>query len=185
MNPHWVEYKALMRGDGAFSDSLMAVIIFKRKLSAVMKFIQNGEVLGRATAFVWRMECQKRGLPNAHVLFWTDFNTQDIRGVESVINVRYPRRSPFLNDQAMVSDFQELIDAYQIYHHSKRGRLLNGNCPFAYPQKIAEHTRIRGHKHHFARDAEEGKIVPHNPMLLAHFRCHHRLEVIHSEQCIG
>jgi hypothetical protein len=27
--------------------------------------------------------------------------------------------------------------------------------------------------------------VPHNPSLLASFRAHHCLEVIHSEQCIG
>jgi hypothetical protein len=45
--------------------------------------------------------------------------------------------------------------------------------------------RIRGHNHHFARDAEEGNIVPHNPSLLASFRLHHCLRVIHSEQCIG
>jgi hypothetical protein len=37
----------------------------------------------------------------------------------------------------------------------------------------------------FARDDQEILIVPHNPLLLASFRCHHCLEVIHSEQCIG
>jgi hypothetical protein len=50
---------------------------------------------------------------------------------------------------------------------------------------MAGHTRILGHNYHFARDAEEGNIVPHNPSLLASFRVHHCLEVIHSEQCIG
>jgi hypothetical protein len=50
---------------------------------------------------------------------------------------------------------------------------------------MAEHTRIRGHNYHFARDAEEGNIIPRNPSLLASFRAHACLKVIHSEQCIG
>jgi hypothetical protein len=85
----------------------------------------------------------------------------------------------------MVSDFRQLIDAYQIHHHYKRCRLPNGKCRFGYPQEMAGHTRIRGHNYRFARDAEEGNIVPHNPSLLVSFRAHHCLEVIYSEQCIG
>jgi hypothetical protein len=37
----------------------------------------------------------------------------------------------------------------------------------------------------FARTADACEIVPHNPVLLAQFRCHHCLEVIHSDQAIG
>jgi hypothetical protein len=50
---------------------------------------------------------------------------------------------------------------------------------------MTRHTRIRGHNYLFARDAEEGNVVPHTPLLLASFRAYHCLEVIHSEQCIG
>jgi hypothetical protein len=85
----------------------------------------------------------------------------------------------------MVSDFRQMIHAYQIHHHSKHRRLPNGKCRFDYPQEMSGHTRIPGHNYHFARDAEEGNIVPDNPSLLAFFRVHHCLEVIHSEQCIG
>jgi hypothetical protein len=45
-------------------------------------------------------------------------------------------------------------------------------------------TRICGRNHLFARDAQETLIVPYNPLLLAYFRCHHCLKVIHSGQCI-
>jgi hypothetical protein len=127
----------------------------------------------------------QRGLPRAHILFWTDFDTQDIDAVDAVINARYPKNSRFFNDQGIVSDFRQLINAYQIHHHSKRCQLPNGNYGFDYPQEMAGHTRFRGHNYHFARDAEEGNIVPQNPSLLASFRAHHCLEVIHSEQSIG
>jgi hypothetical protein len=54
-----------------------------------------------------------------------------------------------------------------------------------YPQEMAGHTRIHGHNYHFARDSEEGNIMPHDPSLLALVQACHCLEVIHSEQCNG
>jgi hypothetical protein len=150
-----------------------------------MKFITNRQILGKISAFLWRIEYQKRGLPHAHILFWSDFDTEDIHAVESVVNVRYPKDSPFLEHEGMVSDFRTLIDRYQIHHHSKRCQLPDGQCRFGYPQEVSARTRIRHHNYHFARDSEETNIVPHNPLILAYFRCHHCLEVIRSEQCIG
>jgi hypothetical protein len=171
-----------MRDDGVFADSAIAVIIFKIKFSALMNFIQKHQILGKVSAFVWRFEHQKRGLPHAHILFWTDFDTQDI---DAVINATYPKNAPFFNDQGMVLDFRQLIEAYQIHHHSKRCQLPNGNCRFGYPQEMAGHTRIRGHNYLFTWDAEKGNIVLHNPLLLTSIRAHHCLEVIRSEQCFG
>jgi hypothetical protein len=52
MNPHWPDYKALMRADGVFADSAIAVIIFKIKLSALINFIQKRQILGKVSAFV-------------------------------------------------------------------------------------------------------------------------------------
>jgi hypothetical protein len=48
-----------MRCDGVFADSAITAIIFKIKLSALMNFIQKHQILGRVSAFVWRIECQK------------------------------------------------------------------------------------------------------------------------------
>jgi hypothetical protein len=69
MNPYWAEYHGLKRDRGTFSDSAMTVIVFKAKLSALMKFIKDHEILGKVSDFVWRIEHQKRVLPQAHILF--------------------------------------------------------------------------------------------------------------------
>jgi hypothetical protein len=66
------------------------VMDFKAKLSALMKFIKDHEILGKVSGFVWRIEYQRRGLPHACILFWIDFDTQDIHTVEAVINIRFP-----------------------------------------------------------------------------------------------
>jgi hypothetical protein len=126
MNPYWVDYQALKGDDASFSDLAMTAIVFKTKLSALMKFIQQREILGKISAFVWRIEYQKRALPYAHILFLSDFDTQDVHAVETVINVRYPKDSPFPDDEGIVTDFRQLIDLYQIHHHSKRCRLPSG-----------------------------------------------------------
>jgi hypothetical protein len=84
----------------------MSVIIFKATFSALMKFIQQKQILGKISAFVWRIEYQKTWLPHTHILFWTDFDTQNIPHVEVVINVRYSKRSTFFAHDVMVSDFR-------------------------------------------------------------------------------
>jgi hypothetical protein len=185
MNPYWPEYQALKRESGNFGDSAIMAIVFKEKLSALMTFLKKRRTLGTILAFVWRIEYQRRGLPHAHLLFWTDFETQIVESVDSVINVRYPKVSPFLNDGEQVADLRVLIESYQKHHHSRRCGVPPGPCRFGYPQRPAPHTTIRRLRYCFARDADGGDIVPHNPLVLAHFRCHHCLEVIHSDQAIG
>jgi hypothetical protein len=59
VNPHWPDYQALKRGDDVFADLAMAPIIFKTKLSRLMKFIQKKKLFGKVSAFLWRIEYQK------------------------------------------------------------------------------------------------------------------------------
>jgi hypothetical protein len=112
MNPHWPDHQALKRGDDVLADSAMGSIIFKTKLSAVMKFILKKIIFGKVSAFVWRIEHQKRGLLHTHILFWSDFDTQDLHIVETVTKIRYPTDSPFPDNEGMVTDFRQLINSY-------------------------------------------------------------------------
>jgi hypothetical protein len=89
-----------MRGNGVFPDSAIAAITSKIKLSALMNFIQEHQILGKVSGFVWRIDYQKRGLPHAHIIFWTDFDTQEIDAVDAVTNARYPKNSPLLMTKA-------------------------------------------------------------------------------------
>jgi hypothetical protein len=82
--------------------------------------IDSEESDGRKCASLW-MENRvlKRGLSHGHILFGTDFDTQNMNAGEAVINVRYPKYSSFFDDHGMVSDFRQLIDVYQMDHYSK------------------------------------------------------------------
>jgi hypothetical protein len=102
-----------------------------------------------------------------------------MNAVDAAINAKYQKHSPFLHDKGMMSEFCQLIDAYQIHYHSKRCQLSNGKCRFDYPQEIGEQTRIHRRDRQFARDAEKENTIPRNHSLLASFRVHHSLEVVH------
>jgi hypothetical protein len=52
MNPYWIEYQALKRGSTNYDDSAMTAMIFKMKFSALMKFLEKRQVLGKISAFV-------------------------------------------------------------------------------------------------------------------------------------
>jgi hypothetical protein len=185
LNPHWMDFQALKRGEGNYADSAMAPMIFRLKLNALLRFVQSERILGETRAFVWRVECQKRGLPHAHILFWTEYDTADMAVVDEAVSVPMPRESPFSKDRDFVADFRALILLSQVHSHSKRCASANGRCQFGYPQTPARETCIRGHSYVFKRNPGEENIVPHNARILASFRCHHCLEVIHSDQCIG
>jgi hypothetical protein len=54
-----------------------------------MKFIQKKKILENLSAFVWRVEYHKRGLPHAHLLFWIYFDPQGVSAVERAIVQRF------------------------------------------------------------------------------------------------
>ena len=185
MNPYWVELRSLSRNKSIYSDSAIISLVFRQKLKTIINFINTRKIFGEVKAYVWRIEYQKRGLPHAHILFWTDFDTSNLQDVDKIENVRYPLVSPFLNDTLMINDLTELINMYQIHSHSSRCKTKEGKCQFNYPQPISEKTKIVNHRYIFARGENEVMIVPHNPILLTYLRSHHCLEIISSDQCIG
>jgi hypothetical protein len=69
------EYHTIKRGSESFVDSAMNSVIIKVKLSVLMKFIKHRQILAKVSAFVWRIEYQKGGFPDAHMLFWGNFDT--------------------------------------------------------------------------------------------------------------
>jgi hypothetical protein len=109
MNPDWLHFQALKPGDGLYSDSAIVTLILRLKLNALMKFISRQKMLGTVPAFVWRIEYQQRGLPHAHILLWTDYDSDNLTAIEKVVNVRLPRESPFPDNRDLTSDFRTMI----------------------------------------------------------------------------
>jgi hypothetical protein len=141
MNPYWLDYQALKRGSGKFSDAMVISIMFRSRLKFLMQYCKTMRFFGDLKAFVWRIEYQQRGFPHAHILFWTDAYTSDIQEMHRVINAPYPESSSIYNDQQMIRDCTTLIRGFQIHHHTRRCRNATGQCKFGDPQAGSEVTR--------------------------------------------
>lgn len=68
-NPHWKEIKSnLKAGENVCDRPDLVARVFKIKLKSIMNDITHQGVFGQATAYVYSIEFQKRGLPHAHIL---------------------------------------------------------------------------------------------------------------------
>jgi hypothetical protein len=142
---------------------------FKAQLPALMTFRQSWKTVDRTLGFVWRTKCQKRGLPHAHRLLWTDLDREDRKAGQSVIIVRSPNTPPYLNNEQLLGDFRELIQSYQKHRHSPRCRFRDEECRFGDCHSRANRTTIRHRRGICARDTDGGDIVPRLPVFLAQF----------------
>jgi hypothetical protein len=113
--------------------------------------------------------------------FWSGLDTKDIPTLEVVINVIYPKDSPFLEHEQIVSDFRQLIDSYQIHHNSKQCRLPDGKCRFGHPQRLFRPDKNLSSQLSFYRHSQETNIITRDSLLFAYFQCHHCLEVTHKK----
>jgi hypothetical protein len=105
--------------------------------------------------------------------------------MDRLTNARYPDASSFYHEQEMISDFRAPIDQFPTHHHTHRCRKSNDKCKYGYPHPLIAHNRIQEFRYLFALSDDDQNIVPRKLDLLALFRCHHCLELIHSHQCIG
>jgi hypothetical protein len=124
----------------AFLSSLELFDVPKRRAIPFAEWLRHRKIPGKASVFVWRIEYQKQSFPHRHILFCRDFDTQDIRAVETLVHIRYSKGPPFLEHEGLISDFRKLINSYQIHHHSKRCRLPDGKCRAGYPHEISDQT---------------------------------------------
>jgi hypothetical protein len=101
------------------------------------------------------------------------------------VDARYPESLLLENERQIGSDYRVLIRQFQVHHHTRRCQIHGDECKFGYPTPVNHPTEIQHVHYLFCGSKVDRDIVTHNLKLLALFRCHHCLEVIQSEKCIG
>ena len=67
-NPSWKEILSNLKPGEDTTDRLDLVArVFKIKLDSLIKYVTSNGIFGKAVAFVYSIEFQKRGLPHAHI----------------------------------------------------------------------------------------------------------------------
>ena len=97
-NPAWPEIQdALEPGQSAADRPDLAVRAFYQKQKQLIKDIENG-IFGKALAYVFTIEFQKRGLPHMHCIIFLDQESKlrTPEQIDSLLSSEFPDYSPEL-----------------------------------------------------------------------------------------
>jgi len=204
-NPSWPEIRQNLRpGESVANRPDLVSRVFRLKLRALMDDLIKDGVLGRAVAFTWTVEFQKRGLPHAHILII-------LQGADKP-------RTPADVDQLVSAELPNPTTQPDLYaavcRHMRHGPCgaANPQCPCTdpatkmcsrnYPRDFQEATlfNLGGYPLYRRRRYQENEleprttgapyeqsnrwIVPYNPYLLLRYDCHINVEVCTSIKAV-
>ena len=196
-NPGWPEVLAPLRpGERPHDRPDIIARVFYLKLKQLHRELFDLHVLGVATAWVWVVEFQKRGLPLCHIVL--NVRPEDKIRHGDDVDRRVCAECPPAErtDQTALRD---IVRASLVHGPCGPGRNMHapcmeeGRCVKNYPKAFQEHTTIAegSYPEYRRRDTREtwvkgGKefdnrdIVPYNPYLARRFEAHINVEVVTS-----
>jgi len=204
-NPSWPEIVANLRaGETAANRPDLTCRVFRLKLRALMEDLIKEGVMGRAVAYTWAVEFQKRGLPHAHILI--------------ILQAEDKPRTPADVDELVSAELPNPTTQPELYaavcKHMRHGPCgpANPQCPCMdpntktctrnYPREFQGETvfNLGGYPLYRRRRLHPGEavarttgpgyeqssrwIVPYNPYLLLRYDCHLNVEVCTSIKAV-
>ena len=156
-NPYWPEIIAL-DNISYLNNSSLLMRVFKQRRSSFLSYLKISKIFGDVKGFVWRDEYQQRGLPHSHILLWTNFDTENIDQIDSVISCKIPN-DPIYDNRQKNKDLSIIIKKYETHCHTKRCCPdSNSNCCFNYPKDVKEKTKIINGRFEFERGETDSMI---------------------------
>jgi Helitron helicase-like domain at N-terminus len=196
-NPNWPEIKqALLPGQSSSDRPDLVNRVFRLKVQELMDDILKRNVLGRAVAFVWTTEFQKRGLPHVHwiVFLHPDSKLHTPEGIDTLLSAQFP-------DLDEDPELFELVKQFMVHTpcdtpNSDASCLHNAKCSKNFPKPFRDQTTINedsyanlrrrdtGKKYHVrGHDVDNRWVVLFPPYWLWKFRCHINMECLFSVRC--
>ena len=121
-NPHWPEIqRELLYHQKASDRPDLCSRVFQLKLGELLEDLTKRHVLGKAIAFVYTIEFQKRGLPHAHILLIVDPSDKPLttEEIDNVVSAEIP--DPV---------------RYPLAHQTVVNRMIHGPCGVINPEAV-------------------------------------------------
>ena len=195
-NPSWPEIlRSLLPGQSPHDRPDIVARVFQLKLKALLEDLMKHGIMGRAVAWTWVVEFQKRGLPHAHILVIV--TREDKPRTPDDVDKRVCAEIPDPHN----SETEELYDIVckSMLHGPCGARnpsapcMQDGHCIKGYPREFRAETalpeavyplyrrRDLGHtadKSGHVMDSRD--VVPYNPGLTKKYACHINVEIVTS-----
>jgi len=187
-NPNWPEItRELLPGQTAADQPDLCVRVFHMKKKVIIEEIYKKGIFGKAVAYVYTIEFQKRGLPHAHILVFLKDGEKILTpaDIDSAIQAYWPdpEKEPLLF---------ETVRRCMVHRCSDRC-LEDGKCTKHFPKSFQPRTAVDGEGYPLYYRPDNGEeyevggvmvdnrwIVPYNPYLSAKFDCHINVESLVS-----
>ena len=187
-NPNWPEItRERLLGQTAADRPDLCARVFRMKLKIIIEEIYKKGIFGKAVAYVYTIEFQKRGLPHAHILVFLKDGEKILTPAD--INTTIRAYWPDPDTEPMLF---ETVKRCMVHGCSERC-LEDMKCTKRFPKAFQPHTSIDGEGYPLYRRPDDGRayevngvmvdnrwIVPYNPYLSAKFDCHINVESLVS-----
>nr|CAH0113273.1 unnamed protein product [Daphnia galeata] len=170
-NPKWREITANIPNYLTASDRPDIVSrVFYLKKKELIDDIENKQVLGFPTAYIYVIEFQKRGLPHMHLLIWID--RRDAPSSEEDM------------DNCICAEIPDKLTHPRLYA-SVMAHMIHGPCGAINKKSPCmdnnHYEENNWHSHILKRgnrpfEVDNRWVVPYNPWLLLKYDCHINLE---------
>ena len=191
-NPHWKEIEdELYPWQSPYDRPDLVARVFEMKKKALVEDIKKNGIFGRAVAFVYTIEFQKRGLPHMHLLIFLEqpFKLLTAQEIDSAISAEWP-------DPDTQPLLFETVKTCMVHGPcgtmNPRSPCMNRTskkCEKFYPKPFQRSTTLGEDGYPLYRRRDDGRaydvgrhkvdnswIVPYNPYLSAKYNCHINVE---------
>ncbi|XP_022032442.1 uncharacterized protein LOC110933532 [Helianthus annuus] len=190
-NPKWPEVKRFLKDTTLNPEDRPDILsrLLKVKMDAICKDLKECHMLGKATAIIYTIEFQKRGLPHAHLCLFMEPEAKlpTVDQVDPFICAEIPNRDDDPELYMLVKDFMI---------HGPCGN-ANMNCPCmvdkqcskGFPKRFQDTTTIDANGFPLYRRRDDGatvvknrieldnrSVVPYNKKLLKKYQAHINVE---------
>ncbi|XP_035830917.1 uncharacterized protein LOC110928419 [Helianthus annuus] len=190
-NPKWPEIKRFLKNTNINPEDRPDILcrLVKIKLDAIMKDLREKSLFGNASAVVYTIEFQKRGLPHAHICLFLNDESKlpSVEHVDNFISAEIP-------DNNIDPDLYTLVSDYMIHGPCGVAKpncpcMVDGNCSKNFPKKFCDQTTLDLNGYPVYRRADSGffveksgiqldnrSVVPYSKTLLRRYQAHINVE---------
>lgn len=189
-NPLWPEItRELLPHQTTYDRPDLVARVFQMKKKAIIDFVHKHGIFGKAVAYVYSIEFQKRGLPHMHTLIFLQdrFKLDTPQAIDSCIWARWP--DPDTQPLLFETIKKCMVHGPCGSSNPHSPCMENGICTKGYPKPFCEFTSIDDNgfpKYYRPNDGrsytvgsasvDNRWIVPFCPFLSATFNCHINVE---------
>ena len=193
-NALWPEITSeLLPGQTAEDRPDIVTRVFKLKLNELMNDLTKRKFFGRAVAFIYVIEYQKRGLPHAHILLilHSADKPRTSADIDSMVCAEIPC-------QTTHPELYETIISFNLHGPCGTANptapcMTDGKCSRRFPKAFGDETFPEVDGYPIYRRRNDGikvyknghiftnaHVIPYNPILSAKFNCHINVEIATS-----